>query len=196
MSKEPFSDQLENWLSLEGHKTFEKLSSEFKEKSFAVLILLLMLPTALPIPTGGLTYIFEITAMLLALEMVIGRSTIWLPEKLKSRKIEISADGRVMKLFLKTMRKLEKYSKPRWDSVLRLKKFLAALGIILFLIILGGTLSPPFTGLDTLPSVGAALICTGVLLEDIAGVFFGVLVGCVGVAISVSVISTAFNFLN
>jgi hypothetical protein len=40
---------------------------------------LLLGPSALPLPTGGATHVFEIIAMLLALELIAGRDQIWLP---------------------------------------------------------------------------------------------------------------------
>ena len=41
--------------------------------------------------------------------------------------------------------------------------------------------APPFTGLDTLPSLGVVLISLGVLLEDPILGFIGLLIGAVGV---------------
>jgi hypothetical protein len=43
-------------------------------------VLLLGVP-ALPLPTGGATHVFEIIAVLLALELIVGREEIWLPRR-------------------------------------------------------------------------------------------------------------------
>jgi len=51
----------------------------FQERSFAILFVLLLGVPALPLPTGGATHVFEIIAMLLALELIAGRGEIWLP---------------------------------------------------------------------------------------------------------------------
>ena len=50
--------------------------------------------------------------------------------------------------------------------------------------------APPFTGLDTLPSLGVVLLSLGVLLEDIAVVVVAVVVGVAGVVLEV-VLGTA-----
>ena len=78
-----FSDDLETWLKSPGSKTLSGMNAVFAEKSFAITFLLLMSIPALPIPTGGITHIFEIITMLLALELVVGLRTIWLPKRWK-----------------------------------------------------------------------------------------------------------------
>ena len=73
---EPFSDQLERWLRSDGTKTLGALSEVFAEKSFAVTIVLLMFVPALPLPTGGISHVFEVITVVLAAEMVLGRRTV------------------------------------------------------------------------------------------------------------------------
>ena len=84
---QPFSDDLESWLESPGKKTLGDLTEVFEEKSFAIALLLLMITSALPIPTGGITNVFELIAMLLAFEMIFGRRTIWLPQRLLRREL-------------------------------------------------------------------------------------------------------------
>jgi hypothetical protein len=80
-SKEPrkVSDGLERWLGGDSEKTLGSLIELFEEKSFAIVFVLLLGVPALPLPTGGATHVFEIIAMLLALELIVGREQIWLP---------------------------------------------------------------------------------------------------------------------
>src|SRR5512132_4208841 len=84
---EPFSHQLERWLRSDDAKTLGALSDVFAEKSFAVTILLLMFLPALPLPTGGISHVFEAITVVLAMQMVIGRRTIWLPERWQRREL-------------------------------------------------------------------------------------------------------------
>src|SRR6476660_4552503 len=78
---EKVSDQLEGWLGDDGPKTLGSLIDVFGEGSFAIVFVLLMAVPALPLPTGGVTHVFEVITMLLALELIIGRRTVWLPER-------------------------------------------------------------------------------------------------------------------
>jgi hypothetical protein len=58
---------------------------------------------------------------------------------------------------------------------------------------LAAFLAPPFTGLDTLPSLGVVVISLGVLLKDILVVLAGLLLGLAGVALEIVVGSAALS---
>ena len=75
------SDELEEWLAGDGDRTLGALVDAFGEKSFAILFVVLLGVPALPLPTGGATHVFEIIAALLALELIVGRRQVWLPER-------------------------------------------------------------------------------------------------------------------
>jgi len=47
-------------------------------------------------------------------------------------------------------------------------------------------LAPPFSGLDTLPSLGVVLLSLAVLLEDVVVALAGIAVGGAGIAIEVA----------
>src|ERR1700745_2124935 len=78
-AQEKASDQIERWLAGEGDKTLGGLIDVFEEKSFALIFILLLGVPALALPTGGATHVFEIIAMLAALQLVAGRAKIWAP---------------------------------------------------------------------------------------------------------------------
>src|SRR5690349_9627156 len=81
MAEKRFSETLEELLS--GHKQLKlaDLVNKFEEKGFAILCFLLMALPALPLPTGGVTHVFEVIVLLLGLEMIAGRKRVWLPKK-------------------------------------------------------------------------------------------------------------------
>ena len=73
----PFSTELELWLKGRQPKTLLNLDKIFAEKSFAVLFIILLAIPALPVPTGGISHVFEAVAILIACQMVIGRRNLW-----------------------------------------------------------------------------------------------------------------------
>ena len=79
------STQLEHWLKSPGTKTIGNLLDVFEEKSFAILFVLLMGVPAIPAPTGGATHVFEVITVLLALQLIVGRDEIWLPQRWRKR---------------------------------------------------------------------------------------------------------------
>src|SRR4051794_36890136 len=104
-----FSDQLERWLRSDGKKTLGSLGDVFGEKSFAVTILLLMFLPALPIPTGGVTHVFEVVTVLLAFQMVLGRDQIWLPVRFRRRELGAATTGKAIPFILRRVRWFERH---------------------------------------------------------------------------------------
>ncbi|HEX8857159.1 MAG TPA: exopolysaccharide biosynthesis protein [Thermoleophilaceae bacterium] len=182
---EKVSHQLERWLQSEGDKTVGSLIALFEEKSFAILFVVLLGVPALPLPTGGVTHVFEIIAMLLALQLIVGRDMIWLPERW--RKVELAGRGqqRFINGLMKTIRWLERFSKPRARFLFDHRLSNSVFGVLVFAGSIGAFLAPPFSGLDTLPALGTVIISLGVLLEDIVFVAAGILVAAGGVILEI-----------
>jgi hypothetical protein len=180
----PFSDELEGWLQGDQPKTIGSLVELFGEKSFAVLFLLLLAIPALPLPTGGVTHVFEVIAILLALELIAGRREVWLPKRWCRRELGPGAEKRTQVL-IKRIRWLERHSRPRFGFLLSYRVSRAAFGAVVLVFSLGAFLAPPFTGLDTLPSLGVVIISLGVLLEDVRLGIAGTLIGTLGIVLAI-----------
>ena len=189
------SEALERWLSSDGDKTLGSLIELFGEKSFAILFVLLLGVPALPLPTGGATHVFEIIAILLALELIAGRDEIWLPQRW--RRLELAGDRqqRFITALMKMIRRLERLSRPR----LRFLFDHRLSNIVFGLIVIGGSgaacVAPPFTGLDTLPSLGVVLVSLGVLLEDFLIVTVALIVAVAGIALEFALGTAAIKGL-
>jgi hypothetical protein len=82
------SGELERWLAGDGEKTLGGLIHTFGDKSFAILLVVLLGIPALPIPTGGATHVFEIIAVIIAVQLIAGRHEVWLPQRW--RRIELA----------------------------------------------------------------------------------------------------------
>jgi hypothetical protein len=182
---ERLSDQLEGWLRSEQPKTIGSLIDVFEEKSFAVLFVLLLAVPALPLPTGGVTHVFEVIAMLLALELIVGRRCVWLPERWRTREIGMPTREQFAKTLLPRIRWIERHSHARLGFLLDHRVAGVVYGAVTLGLIVTAFVAPPFTGLDTLPSLGVVLISLGVLLEDPILGFAGLLVGAAGVFLAV-----------
>jgi Exopolysaccharide synthesis, ExoD len=86
------SDELEQWLTGDQPKTLGNIVELSGPRSFALVFVLLMALPALPLPTGGATHVLEAVTMLVALQVVVGRPTIWLPERWK--RLELAGPSR------------------------------------------------------------------------------------------------------
>jgi hypothetical protein len=190
---EQVSDQLERWLGGDGEKTLGSLIALFEDKSFAIVFVLLLGVPALPLPTGGATHVFEIIAVLLALELIAGRKEIWLPQRW--RKLELAGDRqqRFVAALMKTIRRLERLSRPRLRFLFDHRLSNIVFGLLVVASSAGAFLAPPFTGLDTLPALGVVLLSLGVLLEDVVFVGVALAFGFTGVALEVVLGSAAIH---
>lgn len=196
MNKKPFSDELEHWLKSKGPKTLYDLEEVFGAKSFGIIFLLLMAAPALPLPTGGVTHIFEVIVMLLCLQLFVGRETIWLPRRWRNKKIGGPSQAKVIAGITKFVRFFERYSRPRLARFTIGRVYLWAVAIVIFGLTLGAFLAPPFSGLDTLPALGVVIISLSIILEDVALGLLGLLVGVTGVVLEITVGAEAFKFLS
>jgi hypothetical protein len=178
---ERLSDRLERWFRSQEPKTVGSLIELFGEKSFAVLFVLLLAVPALPLPTGGVTHVFELIAMLLALELIAGRRTVWLPERWRRSELGAAEQERFSRTLLRWIRRLERHSRPRLGFLLTHRLSGVVFGAFVLVFTLTAFLAPPFSGLDTVPSLGVVLLSLGVLLDDSAVALAGVVVGAVGV---------------
>jgi len=190
---EKVSDQIERWLEGEGPKTLGSLTELFEEKAFAIIFVLLLAVPALPLPTGGATHVFEVIAMLLSLQLIVGRDVVWLPQRWCRLKLDGPKRKKFLTSLLKSIRRLERISRPRlrwlFDHPLTNRVF----GLVVLLLSVAAFVAPPFSGLDTLPSLGAVLVSLGVLLEDFAVVLAGILIGAGGALLEVVLGKAAVN---
>jgi hypothetical protein len=187
------SDQIEAWSESDQPKTLGSLIELFEEKSFAVIFVVLLGVPALPLPTGGATHVFELIAMLLCLQLIVGRDEVWLPERWRRLKLEGENQQKFVRALLKTIRFLERFSKPRATWLFNHRLSNAVFGLLVLLLSIGAFVAPPFSGLDTLPALGAVIIAISVLLEDVVIFWIGVLVGTGGVLLEFVLGKAAFS---
>jgi hypothetical protein len=189
------SQLLRDWRDSPGEKTLGGLIDTIGPRSFALLFIILLGLPALPIPTGGITHVLEIVAMLLALQLIAGRKTVWMPSRWRGVEFEDGAKGKFIDGLINTTTKLERYSKPRltwlfgywWSDVLY--------GVAVIAGALAAFLAPPFTGLDTLPALGVVILSVGVIMEDIAFVIGGAILIAAGATLEITIGDALYQFV-
>ena len=192
---EPFSDELERWLRSEGEKTLGSMSTVFAERSFAAMILLLMILPATPLPTGGVTHVFEVITVLLGLQMVIGRRTIWLPARFARRSLGATTTDKAIPFIVKVVRKVERFSRPRGVRLFEDGIFYRLIGVVVIAFAVAAALAPPFTGLDTLPALGAVVVALSMIQKDVLVLAVGVALGTGGIALALTVGAALYTFV-
>jgi hypothetical protein len=187
------SDQLERWLTGEQDKDLGGLVSTFGDKSFAILLVLLLGVPALPLPTGGVTHVFELIAALIAVELIAGRRDVWLPRRWRAVQLGGERQQRFLAGLMKLIRRLERYSRPRLRWVFRRRVADVVFGVLAIVGTVAAFVAPPFSGLDTLPALGVVVLSLGVLLEDALVALVGLVLGAAGVTLELVIVAAAFH---
>lgn len=190
-----FSDRLEAWLDTRDRLTVGDLNHALDERTFALVLMLLLFPAALPVPTGGVTHVLELFAVLVVVQMIVGRRELWLPRRIRDHHLGSTFTGKFVPAMIRRVRRFERFARPRLARLLASRLAEALLGVVLLLFVVGAFVAPPFTGLDTLPALGVVVVCLGLVFSDALIVAGGVLVGTAGVALEVALGSAVWSLL-
>ena len=122
--------------------------------------------------------------MLLALELIVGRRRVWLPERWRAKEIGMPMRDRFANTLLPRIRWIEGHSHAHLGFLLDHRLAGVVYGVVTLVLVVTAFAAPPFTGLDTLPSFGVVLIILGVLLEDPILGGIGFVIGAAGVLVA------------
>ena len=148
---------------------------------------------ALPLPTGGVTHVFEVISVLLAAQLVVGRDEIWLPQKWRGLELAGDKQQKFLTGLMKFIGRLERLSRPRFRFLFGSRPSNSVFGLVIIAASVAAFVAPPFTGLDTLPALGAVLISLAVLLEDVILAIVGLVVLAAGVFLEIFLGEAAIN---
>jgi hypothetical protein len=138
---------------------------------------------ALPLPTGGVTHVFEVVVVLLALELIAGRREVWIPGRLRRVELSQGFRDRLARVLLPRLRKLEGRSHPRFAFLFGHRLSGIPFGVVVLVLTVAAFFAPPFTGLDTLPALGVVVASFGYLARDALLVLIGMLIGAAGIVL-------------
>lgn len=195
-TSQPFSHQLEAWLRSNKPKTLLSLDKVFAEKSFAVMFIILLAIPSLPVPTGGISHVFEIVAILIGLQVVAGRRSLWLPKRWRRLSVGKTMRSKVMPTLVRLIRWFEKYSRPRFVHLMHSSPLIWFFGLAVIVFSVSAFLSPPFSGLDTLPAMGAVLMSLAIVLEDFLLFLLGAVIGSVGIGLTIFIGKTVVDLFS
>ncbi|MBI1326680.1 MAG: exopolysaccharide biosynthesis protein [Alphaproteobacteria bacterium] len=169
----------------EAHVSVQAILDSMQEASFALLLMLVAAPMALPLPALGIAQVFSVPLLLLSAQLAYGRHTPWLPDWLGQKTVTRERLVQVIDGLVPYLEKLERMIRPRLrgcSSVLGIRLF----GAFCSLCSISVAIPLPFT--NTVPSIGIVLICAGLMERDGLVMLSGVVVGCAGLMITTAVI--------
>ncbi|MEL6967138.1 MAG: exopolysaccharide biosynthesis protein [Pseudomonadota bacterium] len=154
------------------------LTATLKTRAYGVILLLMALPCCLPF-VYLLPQIVALPMLILCAQLAMGRSQIWLPQRLGNRMLPVDGLQTTVSRAEPWMRRLEVFTKPRLTFLTE--------GVSLRL--LGGLLMIPCASIlvplpltNSVPGLGVTVAAIGLIERDGVLVLLGLLIGLVWVA--------------
>jgi hypothetical protein len=161
-----------------------ELVDRIGDRGFGLLLMVLALPAALPLPAPGYATPFGILMIVLGFQMLVGRQVPWLPERFRKRNIKFSLLSFSLRKGGGLMRLVEFLVRPRFSGLARNRVFLAAISVIIIAMACSMTLPIPLT--NTAPSFVIFILAAGILEEDGLALAAGLVLAPVAAAISIA----------
>ena len=152
-----------------------------QDRAFALLVVLLGLPNCLPMPPP-IPLVCGLLLALVAIQIVFGRPTPWLPRALLNRSIAQTDVERAVGRAMPAFRRLERVSRPRM-TFLETPIAMRMMGAVILLMAIGLLFAPPFVGQIPL-GLAVCLVGLGLVERDGLVVLGGLLIGTVGMTLS------------
>ena len=160
-----------------------------RDRAFALLVVLLGLPNCLPMPPP-IPLVCGLLLLLVAVQITAGMSSPWLPKKLLRQSIARETVERAVSRAVPLLQRLERWSRPRM-SVFESALGMRSMGVMLLALALALIVAPPFFGQIPL-GLAVSLIGLGLVERDGILVAIGLVLGGLGVGISVGFVYTLF----
>ncbi len=156
------------------------------ERIFGFLFVILSLPSALPVPAPGYSVPFGILIFLLAMQLLVGSKSPWLPQRMMNHPIKLETVQKFLKAGLPWLRRIEALARPRMTYICTTVPGRVTIGSTIALMAI--SMMIPIPGTNTLPAMGIFVTGFG-LLEDDGAISLSGLVLCVmGAILSTSIL--------
>ena len=154
---------------------FRSIVEALEERGVAMLLILLAAPMALPLPVPpGINVLLASPLIILTLHLLIGRKTVWLPQSLLSRRLNLEKILSFMESLEHWSKKLELLVKPRLTFLVGggVSRIVGLLGVVMAL-----TVCIPLPLTNTVPSFGIVLMSVGIVMHDGLAIIVGAFIG-------------------
>lgn len=159
-------------------QTIGNVCTEVGEKGFGVLLVMLSLPSALPIPAPGYSTPFGLAILLVAFQILRGQEKLWLPSRIQKVEISSVMGLRMASVAGKFLGATERWIKPRHKWITSTAGQVGLASIVALMAIL--MLFPiPLT--NTFPAMVIFLIGIALAEEDGLLAFVAFVIGALAV---------------
>ena len=156
------------------------------ERVFGFLLVILALPSALPIPAPGYSVPFGIAIFCLAIQLIIGRDRPWLPAKIMNGSMPLKKVQGFVEKAIPWIQKIEALTKPRMAYLCTSPLGKLILGCAITLMSISMMIPIPLT--NTIPAMGIFVTAFGLLEDDGLICIGGLFICSVGATLTTSIL--------
>ncbi|MCM1983389.1 exopolysaccharide biosynthesis protein [Lyngbya confervoides] len=168
------------------HIALADLLSVAEERVFGLLFVILALPSALPIPAPGYSIPFGLALFILAVQLMLGWSTPWLPHRLAKHPFSRQKAQGILRAGTPWLQKIEAVTRPRMTYICKGRIGNLILGAAIALMAI--SMMIPIPGTNTIPAMGIFVLGFGLLEDDGVMSLVGLAICTVGLVVSTSII--------
>lgn len=170
-----------------GDITVGDILDRITHQSFGIFLIVLALPSALPLPAPGYSIPFGLVLVLVGLQMIAKRETPWFPERLRKRKMKSGPNSRLVRGMVKALALMEKVVRPRLRFIYQTPLAYRLMGGIVTSCGISMCIPIPLT--NTMPALGIFLLGIGLLEEDGIVTLLGMITAFVGILITLTILT-------
>jgi len=134
--------------------TLDWIMGQLHERAFGLFLLVLALPCCIPF-LYGVPQIVALPLMFVSGQMLLGRSTPWLPRKLGARQVATASLEGLAERAGPWLRRIEAVSRPRLAALTR-RPFDQLVGIAL--VVFSASILVPLPGTNTVPGIAVVIL--------------------------------------
>ncbi|PWK62725.1 exopolysaccharide biosynthesis protein [Roseicyclus mahoneyensis] len=153
--------------------TLDWILEQLHERAFGLFLLVLALPCCIPF-LYGLPQIVALPLMFVSGQILLGRETPWLPQKLGTRTVAKTTLEGLARRAGPWLRRIEAVSRPRLAALTR-RPLDQVVGVVL--VLFSASILVPLPGTNTVPGFAVVIVSMGLLQRDGMLVIFGAVLG-------------------
>lgn len=151
---------------------------QLHERAFGLFLLILALPCCIPF-LYGIPQIVSLPLMFVSAQILLGRQTPWLPERLANRTVSVEGLENLSRRAAPWLRRIEAFSRPRQAQLTRAPlDRIVGLALVLF----SACILVPLPGTNTVPGFAVVVVSMGLLQRDGILVIVGLILGTAWIA--------------
>ncbi len=164
------------------------------ERGFGFLLMLLSLPSALPLPAAGYSVPFGAVILILAIQLLRGQPSPMLPFGWQQRPFKTETGRGLLRRGRWFLQRLELLARPRWQRLCQKRLGRRVLGFAIAMMAISMLI--PVPGTNTLPALSIFIMSLGLVEDDGLIASAGLLLGVVAAITTTLILTLGVNILS